>query len=196
MSGPEPLVLASASPRRSEILRTLGIAHDVHPARIDEGPLDDEPAAAYAERLARAKAAAVALERPDAWVLAGDTVVTVDDDLLGKPRDEDDAVRMLLRLAGGVHQVVSALAFSTPEGRQRGGVETTQVRFRPFGPEVAAAYVATGEPMGKAGAYAIQGRGATLVDGIHGDYFAVVGLPVSLLVRLLDEVDRPYWPAP
>lgn len=196
MSGPEPLVLASASPRRSEILRTLGLAHEVRPARIDETPLDGESAASYVERLARAKAAAVARERPDSWVLAGDTIVTLDDELLGKPRDTGDAVRMLLRLAGGVHRVVSALAFSTPGGRQHSGVEATEVRFGPFGPEVAAAYVATGEPMGKAGAYAIQGRGAALVEEIHGDYFTVVGLPVSLLVRLLDEVGRPYWPAP
>lgn len=190
--GPDVLVLASASPRRAEILETLGLPVEVHPARVDESVLPGEGAEEHAERLARAKAAAVAGLLPGRWVLAGDTVVVVDDRILGKPRDEDHAVEMLMALQGRTHRVVSALALVEPGGRVRSGVQSTDVRFRPFGRPEAEAYAATGEPMDKAGAYGIQGLGAVLVEGVEGDYSGVVGLPVPQLIRLLDEAERPY----
>lgn len=197
----QAFILASASPRRMEILETLGIEHQVRPAQVDESPFADEPARAHVERLARDKAAAVARERPDAWVLAGDTVVTLEGEILGKPRDGEDAVRMLLYLEGRDHWVLSGLALARPAGRGPSpdvrhrllsGVEVTRVRFRSFGSATARAYADTGEALGKAGGYAIQGRGAALVESISGDYSCVVGLPVPLLVRLLEEAGRPY----
>ncbi len=195
------LILASGSPRRSEILDALGIDHQVHPAAVDEVSLAGERPEDHAERLARAKAAAVSGLHPGRWVLAGDTVVVVDGDLLGKPRDRDEAVGMLLTLQGRMHRVVSALALVRPAGLENGdggdgrlfsGTEITEVRFRPFERGFAEAYVDTGEPLDKAGAYGIQGKGAVLVEGIRGDYSGVVGLPVSLLVRLMEDAGRPY----
>jgi septum formation protein len=190
--GPGPLVLASASPRRAEILETLGIPAEVHPALVDETVLPGEDPEEHAERLARAKAAAVAGLSPGRWVLAGDTVVVVDDHILGKPRDEGHAVEMLLILQGRSHRVVSALALVAPGGRVFSGVQSTEVRFRAFDEAFAQAYAATGEPMDKAGAYGIQGLGSVLVEGVDGDYSGVVGLPVPLLVQLLDEAGRSY----
>ncbi len=186
------LVLASASPRRSEILDVLDLDHEVHPAAVDESAWPGEKPGEHVERLARAKAAGVAALRPGSWVLAGDTVVILDDRLLGKPGDPADAVAMLLQLQGRTHQVASALALVRPGGTIASGVEVTEVRFRPFGRELAEAYVDTGEPLDKAGAYGIQGKGSVLVEGIRGDYSGVVGLPVPLLVRLLEEAGRPY----
>ncbi len=188
----EPLlVLASASPRRSELLWSLGIAHEVDPARIDEVRRPGETPESYVERLAGEKARAVRARRAGAWVLAGDTTVAVDDEVLEKPVDRDDAVRMLLRLAGREHRVATGLALAGA-GEIVSGVEVTQVRFRPFDRGVAEAYVDTGEPMDKAGAYGIQGLGGTLVEGIEGDFSAVVGLSVPLLVRLMEAAGVPY----
>ncbi len=186
------LVLASASPRRSEILGTLGIRHQTQPAHIDESLLPDESPATYAERLSRGKAAAVAGLRPGEWILAGDTVVALGSRVLGKPRDADEAVRMLLDLRGRTHRVLSALALVEPGDRIRSGVQVTRVTFRAFDEDFARAYAATDEPMDKAGAYGIQGKGAALVEEISGDYSGVVGLPVPLLLRLLAEAGRPY----
>jgi septum formation protein len=187
-----PLVLASASPRRAEILETLGLPTEVYPARVDESVLPGEEAEEHAERLARAKAAAVAGLLSGRWVLAGDTVVVVDDRILGKPRDEGHAVEMLLALQGRTHRVISALALVDPAGRVRSGAQSTEVRFRPFDEAFARGYVATGEPMDKAGAYGIQGLGSVLVEGVEGDWSGVVGLPVPLLVDLLEQAGRPY----
>ncbi len=203
------LVLASGSPRRAEILRGLGFDVEVHPAGVPEDPVPAERPETHTERLARRKAAVGSERFPGRWVLAGDTVVADGEAVLGKPVDAEDAVRMLLRLQGKVHRVVSALALAPPAGdlepaspvpgaspdpagRIRSGVETTAVSFRPFGRALAEAYVRTGEPMDKAGAYGIQGKGAALVSRIEGDYTAVVGLPVPLLVRLLEEAGCPY----
>jgi septum formation protein len=193
MADRREFILASASPRRSEILDTLGILHQVVPAHIDETLHPGEGPRDHVLRLARGKAAAVAGLYPGAWVLAGDTVVVVDGEILGKPADDGDALGMLLRLAAREHEVISALALAVPVGaRLLSGSRTTRVRFRSFGEAEARAYVATGEPMDKAGAYGIQGRGAALVEAVSGDYSGVVGLPVSLLVELLDEAGRPY----
>jgi len=194
-----PLLLASASPRRSQILQGLGLAHTVVPAGVEETPFPGEEPFLHVERLARLKAAQGAEGHPEAWVLAGDTIVVLDGQILGKPRDEAEAEAMLLRLQGRVHRVLSALALSAPRGDAAGlepslisGVSVTAVRFRPFDPTTARAYVETGEPMDKAGAYGIQGLGATLVEEISGDHSGVVGLPISLLLRLLDQGGRPY----
>ena len=208
---PDPIVLASASPRRSEILSMLGIPHRVSAADVDESPFPAEDPLAHVERLARAKAEVVAARHPGEWVLAGDTVVVVDGEVLGKPVDGTEAVRMLLRLQGRGHQVASGLALILPPERWAGvrppppggfpgygsprilsGVEVTGVRFRSFGRGTAEGYAATGEPLDKAGAYGIQGLGSVLVEGIEGDYSNVVGLPVPLLVRLLEMGGRPY----
>lgn len=187
------IVLASASPRRADILRSLGLDFEVEFADLDESPLPEESPEAHAQRLAEAKAEHVAARRPSEWVLAGDTVVSVDGRILGKPSDAAEAVSMLLDLEGRSHEVVSALALLVPgRGRALVGAETTAVTFRPFGRETAEAYVETGEPMDKAGAYGIQGLGAVLVEGVRGDYSGVVGLPVSLLVRLLEQAGRPF----
>ncbi len=181
------LVLASASPRRSELLRQVGLSHEVLPAHVDETPGARETPAGHVERLAREKARAVATLRPDALVLAGDTVVVHDGRILGKPAHGDEAVAMLMALSGREHQVLSGLALAVP-GRPaalHSRVDATDVRFRRFDQAEARAYVATGEPMDKAGAYGIQGRGGALVTGITGDYTTVVGLPISGLVELL-----------
>jgi septum formation protein len=187
-----PLVLASASPRRAELLAMLGLPHEVVPVDVDEGVQPDEEPDAHVERLSRLKAEVAAGRRPGTWILAGDTVVVVDGQILGKPRDREDAVGMLLRLQGRSHSVASGLALRAPDGGVLSGAEVTEVRFRPFDRATAEAYAATGEPMDKAGAYAIQGRGSALVEGIVGDYFTVVGLPVPLLIRLLAGAGRPY----
>ncbi len=187
-----PLILASASPRRADILATLGLPHEVVPSDVPEVVEPGETPEAYVERLARAKALAVARMRPDALVVGGDTEVAVDGDVLGKPRDAHDAVAMLLRLAGREHQVHSALALVLPGGEVRSGVSSTRVVFRDFDEAAARAYAATGEPMGKAGAYAIQERGAALVRSVAGDYSGVVGLPVSLLLDLLEDAGYPW----
>jgi len=184
-SGPPPLVLASRSPRRTDLLTMLGLAHETAPADVDESWLPGEAPVAHAERLARAKAAALAARRPGALVVGSDTVVVIDGELLGKPADAADAVRMLLRLAGRTHVVATGVAVAR-DGVVHAAVETTRVRMRPFGEDLARAYAATGEPLDKAGAYGIQSRGAALVEGIEGDFFTVVGLPVARLLALLE----------
>ena len=190
--GPRGLVLASRSPRRADLLSMLGIPFTVDPADIREEVLPGERADAHTRRLAEEKARVVAARRPGRLVVAGDTVVVRDGVILGKPRDDDHAVAMLLGLAGRWHEVASALALAGPGGTLHAGVSRTRVRLRSFGVEEARAYVATSEPMDKAGGYAIQGVGAVFVEALEGDYFTVVGLPLPLLVRLLAEAGVPY----
>jgi septum formation protein len=185
------LILASQSPRRALLLEMLGLRFDTMPADIDETWLSGEEPVAHAERLAREKAAAIAQREPDAAIIGSDTVVIVDGDLLGKPRDDADAVGMLLRLQGREHVVATGIAVHY-EGRLRSAVEQVGVRFRAFDEETARAYVATREPMDKAGAYGIQGYGATLVEAVHGDYFAVMGLPICRMILLLRDAGLHY----
>lgn len=187
-----PLVLASISPRRRQLLEQVGLAFDVVPADVDEAVLPGEEPAPHVERLALEKARAVAARRPDALVIAGDTVVVLNGEILTKPRDRDDAVAMLLRLQGRTHRVETGVAVVAPNGRSASAVVGTAVRFRPFGPDVAAAYAATGEPLDKAGGYGIQGYGAVLVEAIDGDYFAVMGLSVTRVVELMEAVGWEY----
>ena len=182
-----PLVLASRSPRRAEILRAQGLAFTVQPAGIDETVLDDETPGAHVRRLALEKARAVAADHPGAMVLGSDTVVVIDGEILGKPEDEAEARAMLRRLAGREHAVYSAAALVTADAHAVDH-DVTRVRFRELDHHEIAAYVASGEPMDKAGAYGIQQRGALLVAGIDGCYFNVMGLPLQALRRVWIEM--------
>jgi septum formation protein len=159
----------------------------VDPADIPEDVLPGEEPGPHVERLAREKAAAVSARHPGALVLAGDTVVVTGGEILGKPIDQEHAVEMLLSLSGREHEVVSGLALAGPEAGELSSIhETARVTFRALTRADALAYVATGEPLDKAGAYGIQGMGGALVTRVEGDYYGVVGLPFSGLVRLLE----------
>ena len=191
-STPPPIILASASPRRRRLLGQLGLTCRAVPADIDETALPGETATDHVQRLALEKARVVAADHPDHVVVAGDTVVTLQGAILGKPADDREAVDMLLRLRGLEHRVESGIAVIAPGGREAADVVGADVRFRAFDGELAEAYVATGEPLDKAGAYGIQGMGSVLVESIAGDYFAVMGLPVARLVDLLAAVGWRY----
>jgi septum formation protein len=185
------VVLASASPRRRDLLDLIGIAHEVHPANIDETMRPREAPRRYAERLAREKASAIATRDPDLITIGADTVVVIDRKVLGKPADADDAARMLRMLSGREHTVITAVAVS--RGRKlRSAIEEVRVKFRRLRDDEIDAYIAMGEPMDKAGAYGIQGYGATIVERIEGDYFAVMGLPLVRLVGLMRDVGVRY----
>ena len=185
------VILASQSPRRRELLNLVGIAHEVQPADIDESYLAGERPREHAERLARGKTAVIARREPDALVIGSDTIVVVDGDVLGKPVDELDALRMLERLAGRSHVVVTAVAVAW-RGETQSAVEEVGVTFHPMNRTEIDAYIATGEPMDKAGAYGIQGYGATIVSRVDGDYFAVMGLPLQRLTRVLASIGIRY----
>jgi septum formation protein len=178
------LVLASASPRRQELLRNAGISFELQPADIPEDPLPGEDAKACAERLAREKALAVARQRPHDCVLGADTVVVVDGQLLGKPSDAADAARMLRMLSGRKHQVITGVCLVV-SGKPLVASETTFVIVSEITGKDIADYVASGEPMDKAGAYAIQGIASRWIPRIEGDYSNVVGLPVALVYGML-----------
>lgn len=181
------LVLASSSPRRRQILAAAGIAHTVRPAEVDESVRDGETPESYVERLALAKARATAAG-PGDLVLGADTVVVIDGRILGKPAGPRDAARMLEALSGREHQVLTGICLLHGT-RVAQAVETTRVRFVPLAPAEIAAYVASGEPMDKAGAYAIQGLASKFIDSIEGCYFNVVGLPVARVYALLKAFD-------
>jgi septum formation protein len=185
------VVLASASPRRRDLLNLIGVDHEVRPADADESYAPGEDPAAHAERLAREKAALIAVGARESLVIGADTIVVIDGKVLGKPRDADDAVRMLRMLSGRTHFVITAVAAAFEE-RMASAVEQVSVTFRELGDDEIEAYIATGEPMDKAGAYGIQGYGATIVKRIEGDYFAVMGLPLVRLVVLMAELGVSY----
>lgn len=185
------VVLASASPRRRELLGLIGIAHEVMPADVDESTRTGELPAAYVERVARDKALTIAGRARDALVVAADTTVVLGGDILAKPADAADARRMIARLAGNTHQVYTGIAV-TYAGRMESAVERVAVTFRALTDDEIAAYVATGEPLDKAGAYGIQGFGATIVERIEGDYFSVMGLGLRRLVELMQRVGVAY----
>jgi septum formation protein len=182
----QKLVLASSSPRRAEILAGVGWPFEVMAANIDESRRPGEDALNYVKRLAATKAETVAAQFTEGLVLGADTVVVVQQEILGQPRDDDDARRMLKLLSGKWHEVMTGVALIRAGDRLqlKVEVETTRVRFA----EISAAeidwYVATGEPRGKAGAYGIQGKAALFIEEIQGDYFNVVGLPVRLVFEL------------
>ena len=185
------VILASTSPRRHQLLDLVGIQHKVAPSDVEETQLPGEEPAAYAERLARAKADAIAVSAREALVIGADTIVVIDDHVLEKPRDVHDAQRMLERLSGRTHVVMTAVAASF-EGRTLSTVEKVSVTFRRMLPDEVSSYIATGEPMDKAGAYGIQGYGATIVNRIDGDYFAVMGLSLIRLVELIASLGIRY----
>jgi septum formation protein len=182
-----PLTLASSSPRRRQLLEMLGIPLRVIPANIAEVRRPLETPVDYVERLAREKALSV----PGELVLGADTTVVVRDAVLEKPADAADALRMLQQLQGRTHQVVTAIALVT-NGSVHQATDVTNVTFRRADDEFLEAYVATGEPMDKAGAYGIQGFGAALVERIEGDFFSVMGLPLRLVLNLMREAGREY----
>ena len=186
---PPPLVLASQSPRRAELIGRLGLTFETVPADIDESYLHHETPPQHAERLAREKALAIAANRRDALVVGSDTIVVIDGEVLGKPRDRAHAIQMLTRLSDREHEVCTGVAVAHG-GKVESALERVRVRFRPLDARACEEYVATGEPMDKAGAYGIQGFGSALVEGIEGDYFAVMGLPV---VRMLELIQRFGW---
>ena len=180
------LILASKSPRRAEILTAVDWEFEAIAADVDETRLAAEDAVSYVKRLARTKAQTVAQEFSDARVLGADTVVVIDEEILGQPRDDEEARRMLRLLSGNWHEVLTGVALVHAGSSQvLLGHETTRVLFAEMSAGEIDWYVATGEPRGKAGAYAIQGRGALFIKEIQGDYFNVVGLPVRLVFELL-----------
>lgn len=188
------LILASSSPRRAEVLRNAGFVFEVVPSTADEAEGEKGNPAALAERLARRKAEEVAARfaaQDGVVVLGADTVVVVDDALLGKPASAEEAIAMLSRLSGRAHEVITGVALAAPGTTRRAlAHEMTRVFFRPLTRQEIEAYVATGEPMDKAGAYAVQGQGARLVTRVEGCYFNVMGLPVALVDRLLREWEK------
>ncbi|MEP6995627.1 MAG: Maf family protein [Acidobacteriota bacterium] len=179
------MVLASASPRRAEILRSMGIPFTVRPSDVPEEPLPGETAEAAASRLATDKARHGAERDPDRWVLAADTLVFLDGLILGKPRDAEDAAGMLRRLAGREHRVVTALHLRRGASPGIGLAEISRVRFAPMDEGEIAWYTATREPFDKAGAYGVQGLGARFIEEIHGSFTNVMGLPARAVYRLL-----------
>lgn len=182
------LILASASPRRRELLAQAGFTFDVRPARVNEDARPDEDPIAYVVRLARDKAQAVFAEvnDPDAVVLGADTTVTLDGHILAKPENAADAARMLRMLSGRTHTVITGVALATLRGTEV-AAEVTCVQFLALSDEEIAAYVATGEPMDKAGAYGIQGLAGKWIPRVQGCYFNVVGLPLALVTKMLEQ---------
>ena len=211
-----PIVLASQSPRRAQLMELIGLPFMVEPADVDETYPAGEAPEAHAGRLAREKAEVVAARRPEALVVGSDTVVVVDGEVLGKPADREQALAMLMRLQGREHRVLTGVAVVAPavvggdaadgerswgwdrvaslEGDRRSasGVEAVRVWFRAFDEATALEYIATGEPMDKAGAYGIQGYGATIVERVDGDYFAVMGLALGRMIGLFRELGWRY----
>jgi septum formation protein len=187
------LVLASSSPRRQELLRNAGFEFDVRPGKIEEVPHGEERAEDFARRVAREKALNVAASSPPgSLVLGADTVVVVDDLILGKPTSPNDAARMLRMLSGTSHRVVTGVCLvRAPAQIQALTDETTLVIFRNLDEEEIHDYVASGEPLDKAGAYAIQGLASKFVVRIEGCYFNVVGLPIPLVYEMLKNVGLP-----
>lgn len=191
----ERLLLASQSPRRAEILRSVGWPFEAFAVEIDETPRMDESPASYVERLALEKAEAAAQIRHAPLVLGADTTVVVDGEILGKPESERDARRMLRLLMNRWHEVLTGVALVRAGGRAEEGLrhssvahERTRVRFGPMTEQEIDWYVRTGEPADKAGAYAVQGHAALFIEGIEGDYWNVVGLPVRLVYKLANEL--------
>ncbi len=185
------LILASASPRRKELLDQVGIKYEVLPSNVEEHIEDMEGTPAEkAEKLAYIKARDVASKLKDCLVLGADTIVVVDNEVLGKPKDLDDAKSMLSRLSGKEHQVITGVALiDTNKNIELVSHETTSVKFRKLTSRMINSYLAAQEPMGKAGAYAIQGFGALLIEGINGCYSNVVGLPLTKLSKMIESLN-------
>ncbi|AOY87077.1 septum formation protein Maf [Marinobacter salinus] len=186
------IILASASPRRSELLQQIGVSFRVQPADVDETPETGETPEHYVERLAREKALAVAAVAPEALVLGSDTSVVLNGVILGKPACADDAIATLRELSGATHQVMTAVAMARGS-RCESRLAISDVSFRELSNDEIAAYVASGEPMDKAGSYGIQGLGGIFVRELRGSYSAVVGLPLQETSALLADAGYPVW---
>jgi septum formation protein len=186
-----PIVLASGSPRRRQLLEMLRIPFRVLAPDVDEHVLAGEAPAAYVTRLSRVKAEAVASRAPGDVILAADTTVVLDGAIFEKPTSPDDAVRMLSLLQGRTHEVMTSVAVMR-DSKIAQALDVSRVTFRPADEATLRAYAATGEPLDKAGAYAIQGLGAPLIDRVEGDFFGVMGLPLRLALDLLGRFGRPY----
>jgi septum formation protein len=185
------IVLASGSPRRAEILRTISWPFEIMPPDIDETRHAGEDAVTYVKRLARAKAEAVAQRAVGSLIVAADTTVVIGKEILEKPSNHADAHRMLQKLSGHWHRVITGVAlFNSATSKSQVACETTDVKFAAMSQDEIDWYVSSGEPMDKAGAYAIQGLGARFIEEIRGDYFNIVGLPVRLLYELVQESSR------
>lgn len=192
MSSKPLITLASVSPRRQELLKQIGVPHVAVGAHIDESLLPGESPHDYVQRMARTKALAVWNSHQQLPVLAADTTVVLDGLTLGKPEHREDALRMLARLSGRTHEVLTAVALATQSGLNL-RVNVSSVRFRTLDAQECAAYWETGEPRDKAGAYAIQGRAAVFVESLQGSYSGVMGLPLFETVELLRSAGVPYW---
>lgn len=188
----EPVILASQSPRRRELLGLYGIPFVVDPSMADEDHVEGA-GAERVKKLAQLKCAEVAERHPGEMVLAADTLVCVDDEILGKPKDEADAARMLHLLSGRAHEVHTGVCLKLPDGRELCGVDTAKVYFMQLTEENIRRYIATGEPMDKAGAYGIQGRAGVFISHIEGSPSNVIGLPLGLLTRFFDEAGIDYF---
>ena len=186
-----PIVLASGSPRRKQLLEMLHIPFRVIPPDVDEHVLPGEAPDRYVTRLSRAKAQAVVPRAPGEVILAADTTVVLDGAIFEKPTSPANAVEMLTRLQGRTHEVMTAVAVAQ-NAKVEQALDVSRVMFRPADRATLEAYVATGEPMDKAGAYAIQGLGAPLIERVEGDFFGVMGLPLRLALDLLAKFGRPY----
>ena len=184
----EKLVLASSSPRRTELLTRAGWPHEVIVAGIDESVRPEEDPATYVQRLARSKAEAVAVRLEEGVVLGADTTVVIANQILGQPRDDADARRMLNLLNGKWHDVLTGVALVRVGGETRVAHETTRVRFAEMSESEIDWYIASGEPVGKAGAYGIQGKASLFIEEIEGDYFNIMGLPIRLVYELATKV--------
>lgn len=178
------ILLASASPRRQELLRQVGLSFQVIPSSVDERAVAAPTPAGLVEQLAVAKARDIAARHPGALVIGADTIVVVDGEILGKPDSRADAIRMLEQLSGRPHEVMTGVALVQGD-RELVGHEVTAVTFLPLTRAQIERYADSGEPMDKAGAYGIQGRAAAMISGIQGDYFNVVGLPLARTVQML-----------
>lgn len=185
------LILASRSPRRRQLLEMLGIQHEVAPSSLDEVREPGESPLSFAQRMARIKAQDRAVAYPGRLVLGADTVVVIDGEMLGKPDSSGEAVEMLKRLSGAVHEVISAAALLR-NGERFEEYDVSKVWFRTLDDATIMQYVATGEPLDKAGSYGIQGKGAVLIERIEGDFFGVMGLSLRVLTNLLERAGVPY----
>lgn len=190
------LILASASPRRRELLGLLDVSFTVDPSGADEVPPANATPEEVARALAQMKAREVAVRHPAAYILGADTLVTIDGEILGKPRDGADGARMLRLLRGRIHRVPTGIALIAPDGTMQSFVETATVTMHPYTEIAIGAYLATGEPFDKAGAYAVQGAGGALVASVEGCYATVVGLPLCRVAMLLRDAGFTFTTEP
>ena len=188
----EKLILASSSPRRAEILTAVGWPFTAVTAGIDETRRPNEQPVEYVQRLAKEKAEVVASSMESGLVLGADTTVVVEETLLGQPHDQDDARQMLRLLSGKWHEVLTGVAIVRLSGESKVDYETTRVRFAEMSEKEIDWYISTGEPKGKAGAYAVQGAAALFIEEIQGDYFNIVGLPIRLVFEMVKAMSRPH----